>query len=201
MRFPKPASRQGSQHGFGRLLRRIDAVLTESDSSFAGLTKAAGLDPSKDFRNISLNGLPLDKQDLSGFDLSGSDLRNTGVHNAARDGHTKFRGAAFDLDGPSLDPDIIAFNKRLKELSTSDRERELRAAVSKGAGRFDVISFNAVMKRARNLQVMESFYDLMRKTHIKPNEFILNNLVGRAETEASATRWYDEMQKLRLGHD
>ena len=48
----------------GSLLRRVENILTAEDASFVGLTRAAGLDPKQDFRNIYLNGIPLADQDL-----------------------------------------------------------------------------------------------------------------------------------------
>jgi Cyclic nucleotide-binding domain len=61
-------------------LADIDA---ESSSDLRALAAAARLDPSTDFRDISLAGLSLEKQDLSNFDFSGSDLRGTNIRRAS----------------------------------------------------------------------------------------------------------------------
>jgi uncharacterized protein YjbI with pentapeptide repeats len=135
------------------LLKRIESILTSDDASFNGLTRAAHLDPKTDFRGIYLNGLPLANADVRGFDFSGSDLRNTGVEKARRDDRTSFSGAIFD--GPSLDPQVVAFNKRLRDASFSELESLLSLAVDSGHRNFDVISFTTAIRRSPRIERTE----------------------------------------------
>src|ERR1700730_16435127 len=109
------------------LLRKVQSILTTDDATVKGLANAAGLDPKRDFRGLYLNGLPLADQDISGFDFSGSDLRNTGVEKARRDRTTIFDNAVFD--GPSLDQQVISFNRKLRDSSLRELESELTKAV------------------------------------------------------------------------
>lgn len=51
------------------LINRLESIFTEDDATLSALAKAAGLDPKTDFRNISLNGVPLSDQDVRGFDF------------------------------------------------------------------------------------------------------------------------------------
>ena len=115
MREPTPGGR--GPDGLTTLLQQIEKILTTEDVSVKGLANAAGLDPTRDFRGIYLNGLPLADQEIGGFDFSGSDLRNTGVERAKRNRTTVFDNAIFD--GPSLDHHVISFNKRLRDISFS----------------------------------------------------------------------------------
>ena len=61
-------------------LADIDA---ETSNNFRTLVEAANLDPATDLRDVSLVGLCLAKQDLSGFDFSGTDLRGTSLRRAS----------------------------------------------------------------------------------------------------------------------
>lgn len=121
------------------LLRKIENILTTEDVSFKGLASAAGLDVTRDFRGVYLNGVPLADQDLRGFDFSGSDLRNTDIERAKRDRSTILELAIFD--GPSLDPSVIAFNDRLRKMRYEQVAAELSRLIEAGQRRYDVIRF------------------------------------------------------------
>jgi hypothetical protein len=175
------------------LLRKIERILTTDDASFKGLADAAGLDPSRDFRGIYLNGIPLADQNLSGFDFSASDLRNTGVERAKRDRTTIFDSAIFD--GPSLDPHVIAFNQRLKGMRFPELEAELTRAIESGQRKFDVISFTTAIRRAPNAARAARWYEEMQKAGVAPNAVTFNTLISKSESAERAARWYEEMQK------
>lgn len=152
----------------GELLRKVHDILATDDASFRGLTKAAGLDPRRDFRGIYLNGVPLTEQDISGFDFSGSDLRGTGVEKAKRDRTTVFDSAIFD--GPSLDPGVIGFNQQLRTKRFSEIETELTKAIASGRRKFDVISFTTIIKKAPNLALATHWYGEMVRAGVKPDD-------------------------------
>ncbi|HEX8166048.1 MAG TPA: hypothetical protein VF601_09705 [Beijerinckiaceae bacterium] len=175
------------------LLHRIERILTTEDASVKGLASAAGLDPKRDFRGIYLNGVPLVEQDLRGFDFSGSDLRNTGVERAKRDRTTIFDSAIFD--GPSLDPNVIGFNQRLKGMRFVEIETELGKAVASGRRRFDVISFTTAIRKAPNADRAARWYEEMLKAGVAPDVVTFSTLIGKAGSEERAARWYEEMLK------
>src|SRR5665213_1597750 len=115
-----------------RLVVSVVTALESDSDTLRGLAQDAGLAVERDFRNISLNGIPLSKEDVSGFDFSGSDLRGTGVDRAKRDRQTLFAGAIFDADKPSLDPSIQAFNRELNALDYVPALSKLRNAMARG---------------------------------------------------------------------
>ena len=175
------------------LLHRIERILTTEDPSIKGLASAAGLNPKRDFRGIYLNGVPLVEQDLRGFDFSGSDLRNTGVERAKRDQTTIFDSAIFD--GPSLDPNVIGFNQRLKGMRFAEIEMEMSKAVASGRRRFDVISFTTAIRKAPNADRAAHWYAEMLKAGVAPDVFIFSTLIDKAGSEERAAHWYEEMLK------
>jgi pentatricopeptide repeat protein len=181
------------------LLRRIENILTTEDVSFKGLATAAGLDPTRDFRGVYLNGVPLADQDLRGFDFSGSDLRNTGIERARRDRSTILELAIFD--GPSLDPAVITFNNRLRNLRFSEIETELTRLIEGGQRRFDVISFTTAIKKAPSLVKAAYWYEEMRKAGVAPNEVTFSTLISKAGSEERAAYWYEEMRKAGVAPD
>ncbi len=130
------------------LLESLEAIFTAPEVSLAALAKAGGLDPRRDFRNISLNGVPLDDQDVRGFDFSDSDLRGTNIQKAKRDNSSKFFNALFD--GPSLDPVTVQFNRSLRPLRLREAANELLSATSRGV-KPDVITFNTMIAKSPDL--------------------------------------------------
>ena len=183
----------------GSLLRKIERILTTDDASFRGLASAAGLDPSRDFRGIYLNGVPLVEQDLGGFDFSGSDLRNTGVERAKRDRTTAFDSAIFD--GPSLDPHVIAFNKRLNAMRFRELESELSKTIESGQRRFDVISFTTAIRKAPNATRAAHWYAEMQKASVAPDVFTFATLINKSQGDERAAHWYAEMQQAGVAPD
>ena len=175
------------------LLRKIERVLTTEDPSFKGLANAAGLEPKTDFRGIYLNNIPLADQDLSGFDFSGADLRNTGIERARYDKSTKFDLAIFD--GPSLDPNVTAFNRRLRMLPYLRIEAELVKVITSGQRKYDVISFSTAIKKAPDANSAARWYEEMKRVGIVPNVFVFTSLIHKATSEDGARYWYDEMKK------
>jgi len=63
-------------------------ILETPDNDFAGLVKASGLDPARDFRGADLRGIDFRGADLRGFDFSGADLRGAGLRGAMIEGAT-----------------------------------------------------------------------------------------------------------------
>src|SRR5438105_15696035 len=183
----------GDTSDLASLLRQIQNVLVTEDASFKGLASAAGLDPKRDFRGIYLNGVPLAEQDLRGFDFSNSDLRNTGVERARHDGSTIFDSAVFD--GPSLDPSIIAFNRRLKGMPFTAIEPELATAISSGQRKFDVVSLTTAIGKAPNLDRAVHWYDRMKEIGVTPNVFTFSALINKSANEERAAHWYAEMRE------
>ena len=181
------------------LFRKIENILTTEDVSFKGLSNAAGLDPSRDFREIYLNGVPLSDQDLRGFDFSGSDLRNTGIERARRDRSTILELAIFD--GPSLDRSVIAFNDRLRKMHYEQVAAELSRLIEAGQRRYDVISFTTAIRKAPNLSKAAYWYEEMRKAGVAPNEVTFSTLISKAASEDRAAYWYEEMRKAGVAPD
>ena len=66
------------------LVRRLDAIFSESADRFDLIVTAAGLEPSRDFRNRDLRGFDLSKSILSGYDFSYCDLRGTNLRYAEK---------------------------------------------------------------------------------------------------------------------
>ena len=181
------------------LLRKIERILTTDDISVKSLADAGGLDPKRDFRGIFLNGLPLADQDIRGFDFSGSDLRNTGVERAKRDHTTKLEYAIFD--GPSLDPQVISFNRRLRDIPFSELELELNNAMRSGQRRFDVISFTTAIRRANGSMGAAHWYEEMKNAGVTPDGVTFNSLINKSPTEERAAHWYEEMKKAGVAPD
>jgi len=134
--------------GLTRVVEKLEAIFTSKSMNLRDLATAASLDPSRDFRNISLNGIPLDDQDVSGFDFSNSDLRGTGIQKAKRDARTKFNGALFD--GLSLEPSTIALNKALKELRGRAVFEQFGSSQRAGV-KPDVITFSTLLSKSPDL--------------------------------------------------
>jgi pentatricopeptide repeat protein len=174
-------------------------VASARDVTLRGLTEAAGLDPKRDFAGMSLNGLPLEQEDVSGFDFSGSDLRGTGVERARGIHECHFVGAVFD--GPSLDPGVWAFNKRLKQAEFNESERLLRDAAARSTRQYDVVSYTTLIKRSPTQERAAHWYEEMRKAGVAPNEVTYNTLISKSGSEERAAHWYEEMRKAGVAPD
>ena len=180
------------------LFRGIVSVLDAKDASFAGLTVAAGLDPARDFRNITLNGVPLEGQELSGYDFSGSDLRGTGIEK--NDRKKLLRDNRFDgalNDGPSLDPHVMSFNQRLKALAYRDAENLMRDVLSGSSPRCDVISFTTLIKKSPSEKMAEHWFGEMTKAKIDPDVITYNTLVQKAVDGARREYWKAALEAAR----
>jgi pentacotripeptide repeat protein len=183
----------------GRLLGQVVRVASARDVTFRGLTEAAGLDPKRDFAGISLNGLPLEQEDVSGFDFSGSDLRGTGVERARGLDGCRFAGAVFD--GPSLDPEVWAFNKRLNRAEFRESEGLLRDAVARSSIRYDVVSYTTLIRRSPTQERAAHWYEEMRAAGVAPNVVTFNTLIGKSGSEERAAHWYEEMRAAGVAPD
>ena len=168
----------------GRLLGQVARVASSRDATLRGLTEAAGLDPTRDFAGISLNGLPLAQEDVSGFDFSGSDLRGTGVEQARGVRDCRFAGAVFD--GPSLDPEVWAFNKRLKQAEFIEGERLLRDAAERSSRRYDVVSYTTLIRRSPTHERAAHWYEAMLAAGVAPNDVTFNTLISKSGSEERA---------------
>ena len=137
--------------------------------------------------------MPLYEQDVSGFDFSGSDLRNTGIDQALNLRRAKFEGAIFDANVPSLDPQVIAFNRSLKGMSPTERNSTIAKAVEAFTGIYDVVTFTTAIKRARSASEAQDFFDLLSKTHVKPNIYVFSAMLLHINSQKELRSWYDAM--------
>ena len=174
----------GGATPLGRLFVQVARVASSPDATLRGLTEAAGLDPTRDFAGIALNGLPLAQQDVSGFDFSGSDLRGTGVEQARGTDRCHFAGAVFD--GPSLDPEVRTFNKRLKQAEFIESERLLRDAAEKSSRRYDVVSYTTLIKRSPTHERAAHWYEAMRAAGVAPDVHTFSTLMNKSGSEECA---------------
>ena len=172
-------------------LRRIDDIVSSDKTSFRDLAADAGLDPRHDFRNVQLNGVPLADQDIRGFDFSGADLRHTGVERARRDHTTRFEGALFS--GPSLDPDVIAFNQRLRDLRFADAENEVRRRL-KSDRVVDVIGFSTLIKKAPDDARRAHWLGEMERLGVAPNVVTFTTLIKLSADANGALHWLRAMR-------
>ncbi|QLP96378.1 MAG: hypothetical protein HZY79_01765 [Rhodoblastus sp.] len=189
--FPRKADRPWTP--MEQALRRIDDIVSSDRTSFRDLVDVSGLDPRLDFRNVRFNGVPLTDQDIRGFDFSGADLTDTDVQNARYDGATRFDGALFS--GPSLDPDVIDFNRRLRDLRFGDAERAVRDRLA--ANRVvDVVGFSTLIKKAPDEMRRAHWLDEMRRLGVTPDVVTFSTLIEKAPDETRRAHWLDEMRRL-----
>ncbi len=183
----------------GRLMTQIASIASTPDCTLLGLARAAGLEPARDFRNITLNGLPLADEDVSGFDFSGSDLRGTGIERARGRNRCRFDDAVFD--GPSCDPKVISFNKTLRDASFGRCEQLMTEALEREERGYDVISFTTAIRKSPNLERAAHWFDAMQKAGVAPNDVTFNTLISKSATEERAAHWFDAMQKAGVAPD
>lgn len=174
------------------LLEEIESLMTAEDASIKGLAKAAGLDPARDFQGIYLQGMPLAEQDVDGFDFSESDLSDTGIENAKNIRRAKFNYTIFS--GRSLDPRVIEFNRKLKDMPFRQVENELRSKIEAGVRLYDVITFTTTITKAPDYARAKSWYEQMRHQGIRPDQKVFNGLISKAPP-AETSFWLEQMKK------
>jgi CRP-like cAMP-binding protein len=99
-----------SEDRYGRLERRIKAVLDSISDRFDHLVHACGLDPTTELRFGDWHGLDLSGADLRGFDFTGANLTDSRFDDALIAGAI-FDRATYDPASLCKAADFEAFNK------------------------------------------------------------------------------------------
>ncbi|MDF1734716.1 MAG: hypothetical protein P1U37_05480, partial [Minwuia sp.] len=173
-------------------LTTVHALFAKKGKGLKHFARAAGLDPAEDFKNISLNGIPLGNMYIGEMDFSGSDLTGTGITSATQGVEKAIFTGAFFGDHPSLDPDVIAFNKRLRDAPNlaaaqnifGNRPQQVRP---------DVVTYTTLIRRSPDMHTMREWLHRMVEAGVAPNAHTFTTILNRTETLDEAQHWLQRM--------
>jgi hypothetical protein len=178
----------------------IHELFAKKGKGLKNWAKAAGLNPMEDLKNISLNGVPLGDLYIGEVDFSGSDLTATGISSQTQGYKTAiFTGAIF-RDQPSLDPDVIALNRRLRD--APDASTAKRIFDTRPTHVFpDVITYTTLIRKSRTVADMTDWLNRMKQAGVAPNAHTFTTILNRTETLAEAEAWINRMEQAGVAPD